>query len=485
MTRRAAPTEPAETQGALGSEADPAGQHAAQGWRRSSTVAEVPPDPVGEAVAESITEILEGAVVELVYSPAGAPAPPEQVGTTTATASGDGPPGWRVTCIVRLEGPLAAVVTPDSTRLVEILRALPSAALQAATRFRGDTGGVQRPLTPSMRRALRDSLVVEVLAEYAASRRAPAPTELIAETIEYLIELSGTRVESREVTHGVVITDVFTDQPRLRFDYPADLRAAKRAPLLFDGQRSLLLVDTQGHPRFELQRHRLERLRPGTALGTLPAEFLESGALVAEATRRLGGLGLFLRADRTIWAFVDGQPLLLRRGAHWTAFPLELTAFIASLIGGGRAAGIVVQASYLISVRGRGAILAIVDSADSLGHIVSPKDRYDLRNQFDRMAMRPETRLHHLIDAEDLDEQTLARLASLDGATIVDRDANLLAYGAIVTSSDSQQEGARTAAAKTLSLTADVVLMVSQDGDITVFHNGAAVATLLGSRPAR
>jgi hypothetical protein len=31
---------------------------------------------------------------------------------------------------------------------------------------------------------------------------------------------------------------------------------------------------------------------------------------------------------------------------------------------------------------------------------------------------------------------------------------------------------------------ADVVLMVSQDGDITIFHDGAAVATLLG-RPRR
>jgi hypothetical protein len=212
-------------------------------------------------------------------------------------------------------------------------------------------------------------------------------------------------------------------------------------------------------------------------------EFVESGSLVAEATGRLGGLGLFLRADRTIWAFVGGQPILLRRSAHWTAFPLELTAFIASLIGGGRAAGIVVQAGYILSARGHGAILAIVDDRHLLDDIVSPKDRYDLRNDVDRPAMRPETRLHHLIDAEDLDEQTLARLAGLDGATIVDRDANLLAYGAIVASSDSQQEGARTAAAKTLSQTADAVLMVSQDGDITVFHAGAVVATLLGRRP--
>jgi DisA bacterial checkpoint controller nucleotide-binding len=456
-------------------------------WRRSSPVSPLPPDPAGEAVAEAITEILEGTAVELVYWPDDAPPPPPSpLGVETASASGEGPPGWRVTCTVSLVGPLAAVVTPESTRLLEMLNALPVAALRAAALFRPDAvGEAPRPLTPSMRRALRDTMAVELLAHHPATRGVSGAVELIAETLEYLIELSGSRVESREVTHGVLIADVFTDSPRLRFEYPSDLRAAKRAPLLFDGQRSLLLVDAHGHPRFEVQRHRLERLSPGTAPAPLASEFVESGSLVAEATGRLGGLGLFLRADRSIWAFADGQPLLLRRGAHWTAFPLELIAFVASLIGGGRAAGIVVQAAYILAARGHGAILAIVEDRDSLEGIVSPKDRYDLRDEFDRQAMRPETRLHHLIDAEDLDEQTLARLAGLDGATIVDRDTNLLAYGAIVTSADSQQEGARTSAAKSLSQTADAVLMVSQDGDITVFHDGAPVARLLGQRVGR
>jgi DisA bacterial checkpoint controller nucleotide-binding len=457
---------------------------AGPGWRRSSTVSLLPADPAGEAVAEAITDILEGIAVELAYWPAGAPAPPPApLGLETASATGDGPPGWRITCTVRVVGPLAAVVTPDSHRLLEMLNALPVAALRAAALFRPDTlAEAPAPLTPSMRRALRDTMAVELLAHHPATGGAAGATELIAETLEYMIELSGTRVEAREVTHGVVIADVFTDSPRLRFNYPADLRAAKRAPLLFDGQRSLLLIDTQGHPRFELQRHRLERLRPDTALAPLSTEFVESGSLVAEATARLGGLGLFLRADRSIWAFADGQPLLLRRGAHWTAFPLELTAFVASLIGGGGAAGIVVQAAYILAAQGHGAILGIVEDRNSVDAIVAPKDRYDLRDEFDRQAMRPETRLHHLIDADSLDAQTLARLAGLDGATIVDRDTNLLAYGAIVTSSASKQEGARTAAAKSLSHTADAVLMVSQDGDITVFHDDARVATLLGRR---
>ncbi|MBI2706062.1 MAG: hypothetical protein HYX32_12345, partial [Actinobacteria bacterium] len=140
--------------------------------------------------------------------------------------------------------------------------------------------------------------------------------------------------------------------------------------------------------------------------------------------------------------FVDGRPLVVRSGEHWTAFPLELAASIDNMIGGGDASSLVVQAAFIVSACGRGAILAIVDDPRSLDGVVSAKDRYDLRAEFDPTAMRVETRLHHLIDATELDAQTVARLAALDGATVLDRDAHLLAYGAIVASADSQNEGA-------------------------------------------
>lgn len=459
-----------------------AGDRRDAAWHRRTTGPPLPPDPAGDEVAATIAEMLEGATVDLLYSPGDAPPPPVPVGPGTATASGPGPGGWRLTCTIRLGAPGETVITPESTGLLAVVDALAPAALDTAAQFRADGDAGKRGLNPATRRALRDTLAVEALARHPALRGERPTADLLGRILEYLIELSGTRVESRELTHGLVIVDVFTDTPRLRFDYPADLRAAKRAPLLFDGQRSVLLVDTQGHPRFELQRHRLEQMRPSATPGSRIADFVESGSFVAETTRRLGGLGFFLRADRNIWVFVGGQPLLVRRREHWTAFPLELAAFVAGLIAGGRAAALVAQAAYILSAQGHGAILAVVGDRDRLDGVVSPKDRYDLRNESDLLATRPETKLHHLIDAEDLDQQTLARLASLDGATIVDRDGNLLAYGAIVASSDSQNEGARTAAAKTLSQTADVAIVMSQDGDITVFRDGKAAVTLLGQR---
>lgn len=450
-------------------------------WRRSCTVDQPPEDPVGDAVAAALAEVMVGSSVELLYSPRGKPPMVASSEVGTALATSDGPPGWDLTIVVRLVERVARLLQPGTrTTLAELLDALPGAGVRAADRLRHHLG-VVGALPPPLRRALRDDVATEILAAFLSSRvDAPTGRDLIAETIEYLIELSGTRVEAHHLTHGVIIADVLRDAPRLQFRYPADIRAAKRAPLLFDGQRAVLVVDPLGRARTELERHRFDHLVPDREDRVTTDWFVESGSLVADATRALGGLGFFVRADRSIWTFVDGQPLLVRRGEHWTAFPLELTASISNMIDGGPVAAVVARTAFLISTQPSGAILAIVSDPSSLDGVVPVKDRYDLRREIGDDEMRPETRLHHLIDPYPLDEHTLARLATLDGATVVDRNGQLLAYGAIVTSADSEHEGARTAAAKTLSEIADVVLKVSVDGDITIFRDGAVVTTLLG-----
>jgi hypothetical protein len=448
-------------------------------FQRSSTTGTAPADPAADAVAKTALEILEGASVDIVYSPIDGPRPepePEPAEPSVASATGPGPDGWQMTLTIRLSNRIAPLVTHDAP-LVEILAALPAAGLRVAAQFRAKARAGD--LLPSMRRALRDAMAVETLARQGALPDDAASAELFAEILEYLIELSGMRVESHDLTHGVLVADVFHDNPKLRFDYPADLRNAKRGPLLFDGDRSVLIVDQYGRARTELQRHRVAELIPGADLKGLMVDVRGSGWLVSEATRHLGGMGFFLRADRSIWAYRAGHPLLVRRGEHWTAFPLELEALIGKLIGGGAAASIVVKAALMISAAPQGAIFAIVDDAEDLDGYVQIKDRYDLRNATDPTGMRVETRLHHLIDAKVLDAVTLARLAALDGATVLDAEANLLAYGAIVMSHDSQHEGARTAAAKTLSEVALAVMKVSVDGDITVFTGGEVLARLL------
>jgi hypothetical protein len=454
-----------------------------EAWQRTSDVDDIPDDPIGEAVAIALADVLAGATVELSYAPASSPAPQRPTEPGIAMATGAGPPGWQTTVIVRLNERVARLLDSDHpTSLAELLAGLPGAGVAAAARFRHHVDERSQGLNAPLRRALRDTLAAELLAGHLERRTGrPARADLIDETIQFLIELSGSRVESHELTHGVVVADVLVDDPRLKFRYPRDVRAAKRAPLLFDGQRAVLVVDLDGRARTELQRHRFQRLAPGARIEEAGNDdSLESGSLVAEATAALGGIGFYVRADRSIWTFADGVPLLVRSAEHWTAFPLELTASIENMIGGGPAAALLARAAFMISAQPGGAILAVVESPADIDSTVSPKDRYDLRDDMDPTAMRPETRLHHLIDAQDLDEHTLVRLATLDGATVLTRSGALIAYGAIVNSADSQHEGARTAAARTLSETALVVLKVSVDGDITIFRRGRALTTLLG-----
>lgn len=454
-------------------------------------VTSAPHDPIGESLRAFVGELLSNSVVELVHTPLGAdPACrlDESPDTVVASASAEIIPGWVTTLAVGFGARSNSAVesVPDA------LLALPHAALRAGARF-ASAGDVA--LGPAFERALRDTVIVELLTHHPVAAPAAgddeaapcASTTLLADTLEYLIELSGTRVEAHNLTHGVVITDAIAHEPRLRVPYPSGLRDAKRSPLLFDGQRSVLIVDRAGRARTELQAHRLDRLHPSSApLLPVEREFVDSGSLVALATRQLGGIGFFLREDRSIWTFVDGQPLVIRRGEHWTAFPLWLARAIGTKVGGGAAVELIVGAAMLVSVKTGGAIFAIVDDATALDEVVAAKDRFDLRDDLDDDDdLRPETKLHHLIDAGDLDTQTLARLAELDGATVLDRSGRLLTYGAIISSSDSQHEGARTAAAKSLSHRALVVLKVSEDGDITVFSDGTVVATLLPSGVGR
>ena len=453
------------------------------GSRRTSSVGAPPPDPIGMAAAEFVRGVLWNASVDLHYDPVSMadPGPVEPPDPRVLTATAEVLDGWCTTMTVHLDERVASLLSPGGGAPPEPLAALPDAALRTCAAF-GPVLAGRGPerLNPSVARALRDSVIVYLLGQQQDASGTPEPAGLLAEILEYLIELSGTRVESHNLTHGVVITDAIEDEPRLTVPYPAGLRGAKRSPLVFDGQRSVLVVDRKGRARTELQRHRLDRLLPGSVRwGTDDNAFVDSGSLVALATRRLGGIGFFLREDRSIWTFVDGTPLVIRRGEHWTAFPLWLAAALTDAIGGGRAVDLVFSAALMISVQPNGAIFGIVDGPEALEGTVEAKDRFDLRDRVDPEAMRPETKLHHLIDAGELDAQTLARLAALDGATILDRDGRLLAYGAIVASADSQHEGARTAAARTLSITALAVLKVSQDGEITVFRDGVVVGTLL------
>lgn len=77
----------------------------------------------------------------------------------------------------------------------------------------------------------------------------------------------------------------------------------------------------------------------------------------------------------------------------------------------------------------------------------------------------------------DLDERLILELSSMDGATIIDKDGNLIAVSSIVDLTERGEGGGRSAATKTLS-TYGIAIKVSTDGYFEIYNNKNIVYTL-------
>jgi len=194
------------------------------------------------------------------------------------------------------------------------------------------------------------------------------------------------------------------------------------------------------------------------------------------------GIGVFVRPDTSIWIFDRGDPLFIRRTSRWKSVALDsFVRWVADLAGTSAAvADVFARAVLRVSIQGSGGIFGITSDPSSLDDTIAPRDMVPATTDVPEAASTVDDDLHFLLAGPRLGSSaSLARLARLDGATVVDREGVVLAYGAILRSADNRGEGARTAAARALSLRADLAVSVSQDGPVTVFQHGAVVLELL------
>jgi hypothetical protein len=146
----------------------------------------------------------------------------------------------------------------------------------------------------------------------------------------------------------------------------------------------------------------------------------------------------------------------------------------------------------LCETRTGGLFVVLRDPQRSMPQLVAPGDRVVAASESEtdeiaddehlspRLAKKA---LHHLVWGQtvaDLDDSVLESLAGLDGAVVTDREARLLAFGAILRITPEAilaaraVEGARTVAALAASYHGPV-LKVSQDGVATMYLGGRRV----------
>jgi hypothetical protein len=440
-------------------------------------------DPWGGAVCSFLADLLNNVEVRLLSGDE-AESPAAEAGWPSAPQVG---PDGRIRRFI-LRG--RSAVGEQSSWAEELpgeLLDLPEAALRVLARLT-EPSARWDPSAPSLRRALHEVVIAEVLADRLNQRsRQPIGVEVaaatVAETLDYVEELAAGRLEGAPMTHGVVITSDDGGMPAHdpAIPYPGRLRALKRTPLLFDGTHAALLVNRSGGALGGVSRHSLPP--PVTGVGAIGAfdEFPGlDGALTAAASAVYGGIGIYLRADRSIWVFDGGHPLFLRRTTRWKS--VAFASFIGLLEAHGRTTFEVAErlghAALRLSMQGHGAVLAVAPGREALDGHLEDRDRYRPTG-----ASQPpvhEEDLRRLLPAGEMTTpSSLARLARLDGATVIDRTGAVLAFGAIVRIGRSRGEGARTAAARSLSHGADLAMSVSQDGPISVFRDGERILEIL------
>ncbi len=146
---------------------------------QSSTDGNPPPDPIGIAVAEFVGELLSLATIRLEYRPADLDAsPPPEPGTEpVASESRQILDGWITTLTVDFEDRIPSTVAAAQSALGQTLHSLPAAALTAAHRFQAmHPESSELALSPALTRALRDTVVIEFLAQHSIWTGTPNAT---------------------------------------------------------------------------------------------------------------------------------------------------------------------------------------------------------------------------------------------------------------------------------------------------------------------
>jgi hypothetical protein len=298
--------------------------------------------------------------------------------------------------------------------------------------------------------------------------------ETLSDVIKYLEGLSSSRVEHESLSHGVVIGNPQGHPVLNQVYYPNDFASLKRTPLLADGSSCLLWITVDGHPVGLVSRSVLAKSDCSRS-GSQGSREL---GLLASLSKRVRGPGVMLRKDGSIVIISDGHPLFVRRGGRWRGMLWKsVSEKIKQRLD--TLGELLFDTTCQLSASGRGGVLALVEK---LPPGIADKDSLDastkaLRSDPGAISRHGEWLFHALLSTRDvlsLGSQTLVSLAAIDGATIVDKNARLLAYGAVVPSHPTSSEGARTAAARVLS-TYGLVIKVSADGPITIFEDGTEV----------
>jgi hypothetical protein len=317
------------------------------------------------------------------------------------------------------------------------------------------------------------------------AKSAVALPDRVSEAIDVLRISALSSYEDKRISTGALLFGGLNDAchslpscPAGALPYSSDLTSIRSFHRICDGLKTLALVDAEGYmvELIDVQ----EWAQPFSNL-ELPVPSPRRYRTHCQATLCGGHICLVLTPNGEIKIFGEGVQLFSFFEGRW-----HLTDAVAKFEAWENAVGAKDLAMRLFSAglnlaeHRRGGMFVVLENSKDAKGLVSGSD---LLEGDGKARASAKNQLHYLLRrtrARDLPPAVLESVAQIDGSVVLDRDSNLLAFGAILRyrpSSDQESEigeGGRTAAAIGASQFGQV-LMVSEGGQLSFYQKGRCV----------
>ena len=313
----------------------------------------------------------------------------------------------------------------------------------------------------------------------------PPTMDRIADAIEVLRVSSSSTYENRRINSGVLLFGNWADPchalPPLRegaLRYDQALTTSRTFHRLSDGMRTVALVDGAG---LMVDLVDIDEWAAPVSDRALPVPCSQQFAAHCRATICGGHVCLVLTPNGEIKAFANGMQVFNRLDGRWrlTDASDKYASWKHALDDGPLAERLFTSALNLAELR-RGGLFVVLADPSAASHLLTPHDRLDLTSA-DASEPPAQEQFNYLLRGKlalDLTPTVLESIARIDGAIVLDRASNLLAFGAIlrhhVDLDPFVAEGGRTTAAISASRYGHV-LKVSEDGLVSFYAAGRQV----------
>ena len=320
------------------------------------------------------------------------------------------------------------------------------------------------------------------------ARSAATLPDRVSEAIEVLRISALSSYEDKRISTGALLFGTLPDachslpaRPADALPYSSELTSIRSFHRICDGLRTIALVDGSGL-MVELVDVQ-EWAQPFSEMEP-PVPTARRYRTHSQATLCGGHICLVLTPNGEIKIFGEGVQLFSFFDGRWhlTDAVSKYQAWEAA-IGRGDLAARLFSAGLNLAEHRRGGMFVVLEDPQHARRLVSGLDLLETGRPVRAGA---KNQLHYLLRkacATEFSPAVLESIAQIEGSVVLDRDARLLAFGAILRyrpSLDENEEigeGGRTAAAIAASQFGDV-LMVSEGGQLSFYQKGHCVWTL-------